>query len=251
MSVDEQCADSQVVVTIDAVKMTKLEKICREVDATLANGLELAWGMVLQTVCRLDDVVFAKVVSGRDKTSADVSNLVGLFINSIPVRVKTDKNSSAVQILKTLHKQSTEGNEFDFCPLAEIQKAVGMSDGLIYSIVSIENYGGAEKFSMLKPVLVREEHFGGFGFDATIKSDGNAQIVFSFDKTRYREAEVNRIIALFRNYIGEVAENPDAPLNSLPHMNAADFEKVLLLSRGEKFAFDTSETWIDLFKQAS
>ena len=134
----EKYFDNQIVEVIDAAITKNLENVCRKVGATLANGLELVWGMVIQTVCRLDDVVFGKVVSGRDKTSIDVSNLTGLFINTIPVRVKVEKNSSANELLENLHRQSVEGNEFDFCPLTNIQKASGMNDSLIFSIISIE-----------------------------------------------------------------------------------------------------------------
>ena len=48
--------------------------------------------MIIQTACGLEDIVFGKAVSGRDKTLADVSNLVGFFINTVLVSVKIEKN---------------------------------------------------------------------------------------------------------------------------------------------------------------
>lgn len=125
--------ENQLTKKLEAGKLKLLDQVCRGLGATLANGLELAWGLTLQTACRLDDVVFGKVVSGRDKTSADVSELVGLFLNTVPLRVKTEKDATAAQMLKALQEQSLETNPFDFCPLSDIQKAVGMTEGLVYT----------------------------------------------------------------------------------------------------------------------
>ncbi|MBR6012373.1 MAG: amino acid adenylation domain-containing protein [Selenomonadaceae bacterium] len=247
ISADEKYFDNQTVKVIDAEKITKLKNICRKIDATLANGFELVWGTVLQTFCRMEDIVFAKVVSGRDKNSFDVSNMVGLFINSIPVRVKTEKNSTVFEMLKNLREQSIEGNEFDFCPLADIQKAVGMSDGLIYSMMSFENYGD-EKLSVLKPVLKKEEHFGGINIAAKIQDDGSLSVVISFDSNKYRVQEIERIFSLMENYIEKFSENPEAVINSIPHLNKIDEEKIIELSQGEKLEYDSTKTFLDLFR---
>ena len=201
----------------------------------------------MQTACRLDDVVFAKVVSGRDKTAVDVSALVGLFINSVPVRVKTGKDSTAEEMLRELRKQTIESNEFDFCPLAEIQKAAG-TNRLVYSILSVENYGGEENpNSPLKSVFFKEEHLGNLGIDVTSRPDGSLRIVFSFDPKRYRETEVRRMISLTCNFMAGIAENLSAPLHSLPLLCAADTDEMLSLSQGEKLDYDGSKTWLDLF----
>ena len=243
----EQYFDDQIVEIIEPATVKKLEEACRKAGATLADGIELAWGMVMQTACRLDDVVFAKVVSGRDKTAVDVSALVGLFINSVPVRVKTGKDSTAEEMLRELRKQTIESNEFDFCPLAEIQKAAG-TNRLVYSILSVENYGGEENpNSPLKSVFFKEEHLGNLGIDVTSRPDGSLRIVFSFDPKRYRETEVRRMISLTCNFMAGIAENLSAPLHSLPLLCAADTDEMLSLSQGEKLDYDGSKTWLDLF----
>lgn len=246
----EEAQENQLTRKLEAGTLKLLDRVCRGLGATLANGLELAWGLTLQTACRLDDVVFGKVVSGRDKTSADVSELVGLFLNTVPLRVKTEQGATAAQMLKALQEQFLETNPFDFCPLSDIQKAVGMTEGLVYSILSVENYDGGEPLSLLKPVLVREEHAGGYvGLDARVLPDGSLEAVLSFDPLRYRRAEMERLAGLWEHFAAAIAEQPNLPLTSFSLLSGEGETRILQLSQGEQLAYDASLTWVDIFRQ--
>ena len=115
MPADERGADEDT--TVLTLKETEeLGELCMRSGATLSNGIELAWGMVLQTYSRSRDVIFGKVVSGRDNTDTDVNNVVGLFINSVPVRLRTDEKTTAREALRMLQSQAVESNPYDFCP---------------------------------------------------------------------------------------------------------------------------------------
>ncbi len=247
---DGEGKENQITKKLDAPYVERLSQVCLGLGATLARGVELAWGMALQTACRMDDVVFGKVVSGRDNTSVEVSELVGLFINTVPVRVKTEKDSTAAQMLKDLQTQSLAGSVFEFCPLADIQKAVGMTDGLVYSILSFENYDSDEKpLSLLKFVFFKEEHTGYVGVDAKVLPDGSIEALFSFDPMRYRREEIERMAALWENFAIRMAEHPNISIGSLPLMRREDEADVVKLSQGERLPYDASMTWVDLFRQ--
>ena len=119
--------------------------------------------MVLGTCSRQDDVVFAKVVSGRDNTRVKTEDVVGLFINSVPVRVRIDKNTTATAALKALQEQAAKSNAYDYCPLSEIQKQSYLGNDLLQTVLAFENYASGEKTAssddLLKPVYSREEMF--------------------------------------------------------------------------------------------
>ena len=88
---------------IPSETVAAFKEVCRRAGANLANGLELIWALTLMTLCRLEDVVFAKVVSGRDNTGLDITDIAGLFMNSLPVRVMRNPQDTMVQILANLH----------------------------------------------------------------------------------------------------------------------------------------------------
>ena len=223
--------------------------LCRSVGATLADGFNLVWGMTLRTLNRLDDVAFTTIVSGRDSFSFDVSDLVGLFINPTPLRVNPKKGASARQCLKQLRQQVVESKPFDFCPLLDIQRAVGAKLGGF--IVSFDNYNDiGEDATPLKLVLTQEDQeSGSVGVNTFVKADGSVLVLLGYDPAYYREAEIARFFGLFLNYVKRMAASPDTPLDELSQMNADDRAEVLALSRGETLHYDASKTWVDLFRE--
>ena len=110
------------------------EQVCREAGATVNTGVELAFGMVLCTCSRQADVVFAKVVSGRDNTRAKTEDVVGLFINSVPVRIRINQDTTAVTALRALQEQAAKSNAYDYCPLSEIEKQSYLGNDLLQTV---------------------------------------------------------------------------------------------------------------------
>ena len=246
----ERDADDQISGTLSAKATQKLTALCKSAGATLADGFNLAWGLVLGTLNRTADVVFSAITSGRDGYSADVSDLVGLFINPVPVRINPGKKVSARQALIDLNRQSRQTRPHDFCPLADIQNALGGDIRLDGLIVSFENYseGGQDK-ALLKPALIREEHeVGSVDVDATVQSDGSITLLLSYDPAMYRGSDMARLLRLFENCATRMTECPDVPLSTLPLLNDADLQAVLALSKGEEMSYDANQTWIDLFR---
>ena len=79
---------------LDAGMTDSLQSLAAKAHCTLNTVMELAWGLTLHACCRTNDAVFAKVVSGRSGTDMKTDGIVGLFINSVPVRVRTGENSA-------------------------------------------------------------------------------------------------------------------------------------------------------------
>ena len=247
---DERDANDQISGTLSTEATQRLAALCKSAGATLADGFNLAWGLVMGTLNRASDVVFTTITSGRDGYSEDVSDLVGLFINPVPVRIDTGKEVSARQALIDLNRQSGQTRPHDFCPLADIQNALGGDIRLSGLIVSFENYSeGGQAEALLKPALIREEHeSGSVDVDATIQPDGSITMLLSYDPALYRGSDMARLLRLFENCVTRMTERPDAPLSTLPHMNDADLQAVLALSKGEELPYDEDQTWIDLFR---
>ena len=245
----ERDVDDQIQCVLPQKNTEKLSTLCKSVGATLADGFNLAWGLVLQTINRTDDVVFSTITSGRDGYSLDVSDLVGLFINPVPVRVNVDAQTTARQALMVLNRQAGETKPHDFCPLADIQNALGGDIRLSGLIISFENYSEGEPGeSLLRPAFIREEHeAGSVDVDASVQPDGSISMLLSYDPAMYRETDMKRLLALFTNYVERMTEMPDTPLDTLPLLNDADLQSVLALSKGETLPYDVNQTWLDLF----
>ncbi|NFB85053.1 hypothetical protein EXN63_20305, partial [Clostridium botulinum] len=64
--------------------------------------IQAVWGILLQRYNNIDDVVFGTVVSGRNANIEGIDRMVGLFINTIPVRIKTESGMSFVELIKEI-----------------------------------------------------------------------------------------------------------------------------------------------------
>ncbi|MBR3292432.1 MAG: amino acid adenylation domain-containing protein [Bacteroidales bacterium] len=252
----EQSAEDGLSIQLDAATTQRLTKLCQQEQATLGNAVELAWGLVLQTCSRTDDVVFVKVVSGRDNTDADVSDIVGLFINSVPVRVQTGKDSTARQMLRTLQHQAAESNAFDFCALSEIQQLSETGDSLFQTVTAFENYSsGVEALRYsdfglnIRPLQTREESFEEISQTAYVDDGGRLVLNISFNRRHYRRVEAERVLCLFKTLLTGIAQSPDIPLATLPLLQEEEEKDLSAIGMGEISEFEKSDTFVSLFRR--
>ncbi|MCS7477865.1 amino acid adenylation domain-containing protein [Umezawaea endophytica] len=106
---------------------------------TLSTILQAAWALVLARLAGRTDVVFGTVVSGRPADVPDVERVVGMFINTVPVRVRLDGGQPVLELLQDLQGRQLELAEHQHVGLSEIQKAAG-TGSVFDTIVMIENY---------------------------------------------------------------------------------------------------------------
>ena len=64
-----------------------------------------AWGILLQKYNNSRDVVFGTTVSGRTHRLKGINNIVGLFINTLPLRIHTDSNDSVQSVFETVNRR--------------------------------------------------------------------------------------------------------------------------------------------------
>lgn len=107
---------------------------------TVNSIAETSWGILLQKYNGTDDIVFGKVVSGRNIPISGIEEKVGMFINTIPLRVNAKKNISFAQMAAEVYHQDLDSSSFDYCSLNEIQDYIGYPSNLFDTIFVFENY---------------------------------------------------------------------------------------------------------------
>ena len=125
----------------------KLFEISKDNNVTINTLVETLCGILLQKCSGSNDIVFGKVISGRDANIRDVESIIGLFINTIPVRVQCDKNTTLTELLKTQNQQANTSSDYGFCSLADIQNTTQQKNSLIKYLFVFENYAAEEYVS--------------------------------------------------------------------------------------------------------
>ncbi|GAA0706299.1 hypothetical protein GCM10009548_94410 [Streptomyces malaysiensis subsp. malaysiensis] len=117
----------------------RLTALARSRGWTLNTVVQGAWGLLLSSLTGRDDVVFGTTVSGRPPEVPGVEAMVGLFINTLPVRVRLDPAESLGQLLGRLQDQHTELMDHQHLGLTQIQRETG-TGALFDTLAVFENY---------------------------------------------------------------------------------------------------------------
>jgi amino acid adenylation domain-containing protein len=103
---------------------------------TLARG---AWALVLRQLTGRQDVVSGATVSGRPPEIPDAGRMIGLFINTVPVRLRLRPEESVPDMLVRHQREQTALLPHQHLGLTEIQQAAGLGN-LFDTIMAVENY---------------------------------------------------------------------------------------------------------------
>lgn len=130
----------------------RLTQYCKEKRLTLSTIIQGAWSILLSRYNNSDDVVFGATSSVRPAAIAGVEGMIGLLINTLPVRVRIDADADPTSWLRSIQSQALETQEFGYSALNQVQKWSEMPVGakLFETIVVVENVpqdGGAPESS--------------------------------------------------------------------------------------------------------
>ncbi|HEX7241190.1 MAG TPA: amino acid adenylation domain-containing protein, partial [Longimicrobiaceae bacterium] len=203
-------------VTLSAERTRGLQEQARRWGVTLNTVVQGAWGLLLSRYAGEEDVVFGTTVSGRPVELVGAEETVGMFINTLPVRVRVRGELEVGEWLAQLQREQAEAREYEYAPLVQVQKWSEMPAGeaLFESLVVYENY----------PVdRALEEQTGGLGGLRVRSSFGreeaNDPLVLSAQATPTLQVE----LAYDRGRIeGEVAERLPGQLEVVLEAMAAD-----------------------------
>lgn len=248
--------NSHAFLNIEPEIMNGLTAVCDKAGVTINSIVELVWGITLGVYNRTQDAVFVKVVSGRNSSSLNLGNIVGLCINSVPVRVMFDYNDTVVEALRKVQSQAAETNEHDYCPLSDIIAQTPLQSELFQSIIAFENYPDEEKKAD-EPVALSitgdahdEEVFSDISFSVSA-NDEKTKMLFnmSYNTALYREQDIQQVLDTIHELLKNIAEQGDVKLGSLMLVPNSSIEELKALGRGEEIVYDYNDTMVDILRR--
>ncbi|HKG14117.1 MAG TPA: amino acid adenylation domain-containing protein, partial [Pyrinomonadaceae bacterium] len=127
---------------LSAEATSALQSAARRHRLTLNTVVEGAWALLLSRYSGEPDVAFGVTVAGRPAELAGVESMVGLFINTLPLRVRVSEDVTALDWLRLVQEELTALRRYEHSSLAEVKgsSAVGADESLFESILVFENY---------------------------------------------------------------------------------------------------------------
>jgi acyl carrier protein len=119
-----------------------LERVSREIRVTLNTLIQGAWALLLSRYSGELDVVMGTTVAGRPAELAGVESMVGLFINTLPLRIQVMPQARLRDWLPTIQVKHSEARGYEHCSSGQIHQWSEMPGALpLYeSILVFQNY---------------------------------------------------------------------------------------------------------------
>ncbi|MFD3262321.1 condensation domain-containing protein, partial [Paenibacillus lentus] len=227
---------------IDVKLSRTLSEMAGTCNVTLNSVIQAAWGLLLQRYNYTQDAVFGSVVSGRPPELPDVESIVGLFINTVPVRLTSDSDDTFARTVAAFQESILQTRSYDYYPLYEIQSDSSLKEGLFDHIIAFENF----------PVSAEVESKSNdkwLGFTVEAESESFEQTNYDFNlivipgehlrlKVLYNEEAiaVERVRQILQHYIHileQVAARPEMRLSEI---------EVATPTERQQLAFDFNAT---------
>ncbi|RDY87136.1 non-ribosomal peptide synthetase [Bacillus velezensis] len=224
----------QAVFTISEEQTNELKNIAARAGATLNTVFQALWGMLLQRVSRCDDAVFGSVVSGRPSDLAGVEKMVGLFINTIPVRVKSD-SFSFLELVRHLQQETLQAEAYSYYPLYDIQAQSPLKQALFDHIIvfenvpaqrEIENVSQAGSFDFAVEDFTMEE-VTNYGCSIKVIPGSSLYIRLNFDTGIYDRVFMKNIETFLRHMMKSVISDPEMSASEIALLDACEARNML------------------------
>ncbi|MFW0790736.1 amino acid adenylation domain-containing protein [Gordonia sp. CPCC 205333] len=195
--------------TFGSKASTRLRAVATSSGVTTNTLVQVAWALVLAEVNDSDDVVFGAVVSGRNPEVPGIDEMVGMFINTVPVRVRLNPLESVRDLLRRIQREQFALIGHHHLALGDIQSAIGVGE-LFDSIVVFESFPRGA----VRPTITDENTY-----PATLLVEDEDEIRVLLE---YRGVP-GQILERLVGYLDSIVARPESPIAALP-VPGADVE---------------------------
>ncbi|BDM74033.1 non-ribosomal peptide synthetase (plasmid) [Streptomyces nigrescens] len=218
--------------TLDAADSARLRETAQRAGLTMNTVLQGAWGLLLGRYGNTDDVVFGSTVSGRPADLPGVESMVGVFINTLPTRVRIDADRPLLDWLREVQSAQSESRRHDFVSLAQLQNWSELPGGvgLFDSIVVFENYPfdrDALARHGLRVAQQRELEPTSYPLSVVVAPGERLTIALDYDPAAFDAATIERLGGCLRVLLTEMAADPERRLADLPLLTAEESARLL------------------------
>ncbi|MEL5955437.1 amino acid adenylation domain-containing protein [Streptomyces sp. CLV115] len=197
-----------------------IDAAARSAGVPLSVAVHSAWAVTLGGILRADDVVFGSTVSGRDAELPGIGDMVGLFINTVPVRARWSEGTTARELLATVREHQSTVLAHQHVSLARIGRQAGtgpLFDTLVVFDVATDLAALRGDDDTLTVSGIVNEGAPHYPLTLVVErtSEGRPRFSLIYDGELLREATAGAILRSFGETLTGLLDRPDAPVGDL------------------------------------
>ncbi|MBO0856791.1 MAG: AMP-binding protein, partial [Nocardia sp.] len=239
---------------LDEDATARLTALSTRLGVTPNTVLQIAWGILLGRTTGRDDVLFGATVSGRPAQLTGVESMVGLFINTVPVRVRLDAAESVRELLTRVQGEQADLLEHHYVGLADIQAGTGFG-ALFDTLLVFESYpvdaeGIRERAADIDGMSVTDIDAADathYPLTLVAQLDSRLRIRAGYLRDLFDEDAVRAIAGRLIRVITAITADAGVPVADIDLLDAAERELVVSHWNDTSHPVDTSATLASMF----
>ncbi|MGW7107128.1 amino acid adenylation domain-containing protein [Streptomyces xanthophaeus] len=245
-------APADVDVRLPAALTAGLTAGARSHGLTLSTVVHGAWALLLSSLTGSRDIVFGTTVSGRTTEVEGLDAAVGLFINTVPVRICLRPDEALAELLLRVQDEHAALLDHQHLGLAEIQRIAG--DGELFdTLVVFENYPSGDLSAEQDAQALRVT--GAEVFDAVhyplamiVEPGGDRlSLRFKYDASRLDQPSVEAVARRFEALLQTLVSDPARPVARVAVLSGSEQEELTALNATARTLPDADATLASLF----
>jgi len=219
---------------LSSTATTALQNLARQHQLTLNTLIQGAWALLLNRYSREEDVVFGVTSAGRPADLVGVESMLGLFINTLPLRVEVQPETSLLPWLQRLQAQQAAVRQYEYSPLMQVQRWSEVPQGmpLFESIVEFQNYPlDTTLGKSLDNLAIGQVHtFEQTNYPLTVLavSGTTLELRILYDRQRFEDDTITRMLGHLQTLLEGMVTQPTQNLGQLPLLTATEQQQLLV-----------------------
>ncbi|MVP02592.1 non-ribosomal peptide synthetase, partial [Paenibacillus lutrae] len=236
---------------------SRMDRVAKQHQVTQNTLLQAAWGILLQKYNGTSDAVFGSVVSGRPAAIPGIEEMIGLFINTIPVRVACGAEACFADVMVRMQEQALESGRYDYYPLYEIQARSGQKQGLVNHIIAFENYPMDEQMEQageagsgeLKITDVDMSEQTNYDFTVTVLPGEELVIHFDYNAHVFERPDIERLKGHLVCVLEQITADPRIAVGEIELTTAEEKAEIMARFNDTFTEYPRDKTLHQLFEE--
>jgi amino acid adenylation domain-containing protein/non-ribosomal peptide synthase protein (TIGR01720 family) len=236
-------------------EFASLQKMAQKQRLTLNTLAQGAWALILHKYGAGQDVLFGVTVSGRPPELGDIENMVGLFINTLPLRVRCNPTVTVGDWLQEIQQHHLQMREYEHSKLTDIHQIIGFpaAEPLFESILVFENYPIDQSLKTQGKDLQVDniEFYEKTNYPLTIAfiPDNGLILRLNFETKFLSPAAAKTMLERLKRVLLQLAENPDLHLGAIELLSTVEKEETIALANSQKITWGDFQAAHQIFEE--
>ncbi|BAV05927.1 amino acid adenylation domain-containing protein [Filimonas lacunae] len=216
--------------TFDEETVQRINQLVQREHITMNAFFQSVWGILLARYNQVRDVVFGNVVAGRPVEVPGVETILGLFINTIPQRIRFDDTTTFRELVKQLHEHFTHHLSHQYCSLPEIQSRSALGKELLHHVFVFENYPQRNSIhdtseqDYLHADNATTIDITSYELDVEVEVGEQVVMQINYRTRSYTDAYMQSLLNRFCYLVKQVLQNADVLVEALDIMDGKELE---------------------------